>query len=73
MIYRKNNPYIIPVIKMEFKNILDCKTKEEFKQWLENNHEKKKNVGFFCKKGKIKEEDVFYYIDAVYIALSWMD
>ena len=60
---------------MEFKNILDCKTKEEFKQWLENNHKKEKECWVFCKKGKIKEEDVFYYIDAVYIALSygWID
>lgn len=60
---------------MEFKNILNCKNKEEFSKWLNKNHLKEKECWIECKRGKLKEDNVFYYIDAVYVALSygWID
>ena len=61
---------------MEDYNILDCKTKEEFYDWLKENHDKEDECFLECKKGKIKENTkVLYYIDAVYMALcfGWID
>lgn len=61
---------------MENYTILNCKTKEEFYEWLKENHDKEDECFLECKKGKIKQEiDVLYYIDAVYMALcfGWID
>ena len=60
---------------MEYHNILKCETNEEFRQWLTDNHQKEKECWIHCKRGKITEDNVFYYIDAVYTALSfgWID
>lgn len=60
---------------MIFKNILDCKSKEEFYNWLKCNHETENECWINCKRGKIKEGETFYYIDAVYCALcfGWID
>lgn len=61
---------------MEDYNILNCKTKEEFYDWLKENHEKEDECFLACKKGKIKPDDEeLYYIDAVYMALcfGWID
>ena len=57
-------------------NILNCETKEEFYDWLKKNHNKQDECFIECKKGKIKENNgIFYYIDAVYMALcfGWID
>ena len=57
-------------------NILNCETKEEFYEWLKENHDKEDECFLECKKGKIKENTkVLYYIDAVYMALcfGWID
>jgi uncharacterized protein YdeI (YjbR/CyaY-like superfamily) len=57
-------------------NILECETKEEFYDWLKENHDKEDECFLECKKGKIKQnKDVLYYIDAVYMALcfGWID
>ena len=57
-------------------NILNCETKEEFYDWLKKNHNKKNECFIECKKGKIqKNNNIFYYIDAVYMALcfGWID
>lgn len=60
---------------MEYENILACKSNEEFRNWLSQNHLKEKECWIECKRGKIRDNDVFYYIDAVYTALSfgWID
>jgi uncharacterized protein YdeI (YjbR/CyaY-like superfamily) len=61
---------------MEDSNILNCKTKEEFYDWLKENQDKENECFLECKKGKIKPDtDVLYYIDAVYMALcfGWID
>ena len=60
-------------------NILYCEKKEEFYEWLKENHDKEDECFLKCKKGKIKENKennkVLYYIDAVYMALcfGWID
>lgn len=60
---------------MEYKNVLNCKTNDEFRIWLENNHLNETECWIGCKRGKPKEDNVFYYVDAVYTALSfgWID
>ena len=61
---------------MDNYNIIKCKTKEEFYNWLKENHDTQEDCYIECKKGKIKPNyDVFYYIDAVYMALcfGWID
>ena len=61
---------------MEKYNIIKCKSKEEFYNWLKDNHDIEEDCYIECKKGKINENsDVFYYIDAVYMALcfGWID
>ena len=61
---------------MEDYNILECTTKEEFYDWLKENHNKEEECYIECKKGKIKPNtNTFYYIDAVYMALcfGWID
>lgn len=60
---------------MELNNILSCKNSEEFREWLEIHHKTEKECYIQCKRGKITSDDVFYYIDAVYVALSfgWID
>lgn len=59
---------------MEHSNVLDCKTPDEFRKWLEDNHLTQKECWIKCKRGK-PVEGVFSYIDAVYVALSfgWID
>ena len=60
---------------MKYSNILDCKSNEEFRNWLSEKHLTEKECWIECKRGKIQDDDVFYYIDAVYTALSfgWID
>ena len=61
---------------MEKYNIIKCKSKEEFYNWLKDNHDIEEDCYIECKKGKINQNsDVFYYIDAVYMALcfGWID
>ncbi len=59
---------------MEAVNVLDCRSPEEFRKWLEENHSSQKECWVNCKRGKI-EDGEFSYIDAVYVALSfgWID
>ena len=61
---------------MEEYNIINCKTKDEFYNWLKENHNIESECYIVCKKGKIKpNSNIFYYIDAVYMALcfGWID
>ncbi len=59
---------------MDYQNVLNCKSHNEFRDWLIENHNKEKECWISCKRGKI-EEGVFSYIDAVYTALcfGWID
>lgn len=60
---------------MQPKNILNIKTKEEFYSRLKENHNKESECRIDCKRWKIKDDDNFYYIEAVYMALcfGWID
>ena len=60
---------------MDYVNILKCKSDEEFRAWLKKNHSIQKECWINCKRGKPSEDHIFYYIDAVYTALSfgWID
>ena len=56
----------------DYNNILKCKTKEEFYEWLKKNHDKEDECYLEWKKGKIKPNtDILYYVDAVYMALCF--
>lgn len=60
---------------MKYENIINCRNKEEFRKWLENNHLTEKECWIDCKRGRIKNDSYFYYVDAVYTALcfGWID
>lgn len=57
------------------KNILEIKTREEFRQWLVANHDKEPECWLFVKRGKVKPENAIWYLDAVEEALcfGWID
>jgi uncharacterized protein YdeI (YjbR/CyaY-like superfamily) len=59
---------------MEIKNILDIKTRKEFREWLAENHDKETECWFIVKKGK-KPENAIWYLDSVEEALcfGWID
>ena len=55
---------------------MNCQTKEEFYDWLKENHDKEEECFLECKKGKIKSDsNTLYYVDGVYMALcfGWID
>lgn len=60
---------------MKYENILNCKNNKEFRKWLENNHLSAEECWIECKRGQIKDQSIFYYIDAVYTSLcfGWID
>lgn len=60
---------------MKYENILNCKNNKEFRKWLENNHLSAEECWIECKRGQMKDQSIFYYIDAVYTALcfGWID
>lgn len=57
------------------KNILDCKNRKEFREWLINNHDKETECYLSLKRGKPVDDNIFYYLDAVEEALcfGWID
>lgn len=55
-----------------YENVLNCKNSDEFRKWLELNHLTQKECWVKCKRGKPKDNSVFYYIDAV-ILLCHLD
>ena len=60
---------------MEAKELLNIKSSEEFKAWLEKNHSAEKSCYLELKRGKPQNDGNFYYLDAVEIALcyGWID
>ncbi len=60
---------------MDYINILNCNSEEEFRIWLKEYHLTEKECWIKCKRGKPTDNNIFYYIDAVYAALSfgWID
>ena len=60
---------------MEEQNILDIRTRNEFRQWLETHHTTEKACWVCVKRGRPTDDDTFWYIDAVEEALcfGWID
>jgi len=60
---------------MEYENVLDFADRSGFRKWLADNHNKEKECWLPVKKGKPKDDDTLYYIDAVEEALcyGWID
>ena len=56
-------------------NILNISTKQEFYDWLKDNFAKETCCFLKLKKGQPKDDNNFYYLDAVEIALcfGWID
>lgn len=59
---------------MEVKNLLEVKNRNEFRQWLMENHEREE-CWIAVKRGIPKNDNAFWYIDAVEEALcfGWID
>ena len=60
---------------MEEQNILDIRTRNEFRLWLETHHATEKVCWVCVKRGRPTDDDTFWYIDAVEEALcfGWID
>lgn len=61
---------------MEIAKLLDCRNREEFRQWLANNHDSAKECWVVVKKGMpMLDSDSLCYLDAVEEALcfGWID
>ena len=60
---------------MEEQNILDIRTRNEFRQWLETHHATEKACWVGVKRGRPTDDGTFYYLDAVEEALcfGWID
>lgn len=56
-------------------NILDIKDRFSFRDWLKNNHQKEKECYLILKRGRPKENESFWYVDAIEEALcfGWID
>jgi len=61
--------------KMEFKNLLSAKNRDELRQWLKENYNKEKECWVAVKRGRPIDNGTFWYIDAVEEAMcfGWID
>lgn len=60
---------------MPYENILQVNNRHDFRAWLTDNHKTSKECYIACKRGRPREDGVFYYLDAVEEALcfGWID
>lgn len=60
---------------MEPKNILNITTREDFRTWLMQNHDKENECWLVVKKGKQPPRDYVWYLDAVeeVLCFGWID
>ena len=60
---------------MTFSNILQIKTRKEFREWLQEHSATEKECWIPLKRGKPDEQEILYYLDAVEEALcfGWID
>ena len=60
---------------MEEQNILDIRTRNEFRQWLATHHATEKACWVCVKRGRPTDDGTFWYLDAVEEALcfGWID
>lgn len=56
-------------------NLLDAKNRNELRLWLEKNHKTEKECWVVVKRGRPKDDETFWYIDAVEEAMcfGWID
>ncbi len=56
-------------------NILDIKNRQQFRQWLIENHATERECWVVAKRGKTAPDDALWYLDAVEEALcfGWID
>ena len=59
----------------EYKNVLNSKSRQDFRAWLTENGKTESECWVALKRGKPKEDGAFYYLDAVEEALcfGWID
>ena len=59
----------------EANNLLDIRTRQEFRAWLSSHASTEKECYVVCKRGRPVDEDHFWYLDAVEEALcfGWID
>ena len=60
---------------MELSNVLAVRNRAEFREWLAANHDREKECWAVVRRGRPKDEDTFWYLDAVEEALcfGWID
>ncbi len=60
---------------MDAHNILEAKSRKDLRQWLAENHDKETECWVVVKRGRPKDCETFWYIDAVEEALcfGWID
>lgn len=60
---------------MKVNNLLTVKNRYEFREWLQENHEREKECWIFVKRGRPSDDETFWYLDAVEEALcfGWID
>lgn len=60
---------------MELKNVLNIKTREEFRGWLLKNHSDETECWIVAKRGRTIPQDNIWYLDAVEeaICFGWID
>ena len=56
-------------------NLLDVQNRDELRMWLFENHKKEKECWVVVKRGRPKDDNTFWYIDAVEEAMcfGWID
>lgn len=60
---------------MEVKNLLDAKNRNELREWLQNHYDSETECWVTVKRGRPKDDDTFWYVDAVEEAMcfGWID
>ena len=60
---------------MEVKNLLDAQNRDELRKWLQEHYSTETECWVIVKRGRPKDDDTFWYIDAVEEAMcfGWID
>lgn len=60
---------------MQATNLLNAENRSELRQWLVKNHDTENQCWVRVKRGRVQDDDTFWYIDAVEEALcfGWID
>lgn len=60
---------------MEVQNLLDAQNRDELREWLQKHHKSEAECWVVVKRGRPKDDETFWYIDAVEEAMcfGWID